>query len=421
MMRDLLTEVLKSVRRNKLRTSLTGLSVSWGIFMLILLLGAGNGLSNAFSFGSDRFASNTMMVGGGRTSKAFDGLKTGRRIDLEDRDVDFVGGETFPEIDAVSATVGQSVAVTRGARHFDGYLEGNHPERAEIEKLNLIHGRFINSLDISRHRKVAVMTDNQLELLLKDGEKAEDLLGTTVNIAGIPFKVVGITKDDGMGYDRTLYAPYSTVKRVFAKGKEIDDLTFTFHGLETEEEHELFEKSLKSIMNVRHRAAPDDESAIWIWNRATQNMQMEKGRRLLSTALWIIGLFTLLGGIVGVSNIMLIAVKERTHEFGIRKAIGASPWSITKLIMTESVIITAIFGYIGMVAGLITCEILDNTLGSKTVEVMGATTTMLVDPTVSVGVALSAMAVLVAAGTIAGLLPALKAVKVKPIEALRAE
>lgn len=421
-MSDLFTEIFRSFRRNKLRTALTGFSVSWGIFMLIMLLGAGNGLVNSFDTDSGRFASNTMMVGGGWTSKPYDGLRAGRRIQLEDKDVSFTASDAFSEhIDAVSATVGKEVVVSRGPKHFTGYVEGNYPERAEIEKLNLVAGRFVNRIDIEHRRKVAVIPDNVLEYLLVGNEKPEDLLGEEVRVAGISFKVVGITKGDGMRNDRMFYAPFTTVKTIYAKGKDIDDLTFTFHGLDTQEQNEEFEKTYKEAMNVSHRAAPDDERALWIWNRFTQNLQMDKGRRIISTALWIIGLFTLLGGIVGVSNIMLITVRERTHEFGIRKAIGASPWSIMKLIMAESVTITAVFGYIGMVLGLIMCEIMDRTVGSEPVEVMGETSTMLVNPGVGVDVALSAMVVLIVAGTVAGLTPAIKAVKVRPIEALRTE
>ncbi len=421
-MGDLFTEIFRSFRRNKMRTALTGFSVSWGIFMLIMLLGAGNGLVNAFNTDSGRFASNTMMVGGGWTSKPYDGLRAGRRIQLEDKDVSFTASDAFSEhIDAVSATVGKEVVVSRGSRHFSGYVEGNYPERAEIEKLNLIAGRFVNRIDIEQRRKVVVVPDNVLEYLLVGNEKPEDLLGEEMRVEGISFKVVGITKGDGMRNDRLFYAPFTTVKTIYAKGKDIDDLTFTFHGLDTQEQNEEFEKAYKEAMNVSHRAAPDDERALWIWNRFTQNLQMDKGRRIISTALWVIGLFTLLGGIVGVSNIMLITVRERTHEFGIRKAIGASPWSIMKLIMAESVTITAVFGYIGMVLGLIMCEVMDRTVGSEPIEVMGETSTMLVNPGVGIDVALSAMVVLVVAGTVAGLTPAIKAVKVRPIEALRTE
>lgn len=421
-MREIFEEIWSSLRRNKLRTCLTGFAVSWGIFMLIVLLGAGNGLMNSFLKDSGQFASNTMMVGGGWTSKPYDGLQSGRRIQLEDRDIDITGGKVFSDvIDDVTSTVGTGVQVTRNGKHFDGYIEGNFPARAQIEKIDILAGRFINKKDIDECRKVAVLPSNMVDILFGEKAKPEGIIGKDIRVANLNFKVVGVFKVDEMRNDNLFYAPYTTVKTVYAKGKYIDDLTFSFHGLDTEEENEEFEKRYRAVINSSHRAAPDDTRATWIWNRFTQNLQMNKATGILSTALWIIGLFTLLGGIVGVSNIMLIAVKERTHEFGIRKAIGASPGAINKLIITESIAITAIFGYLGMILGLLACEWLDATLGSSTVELMGQQVSMLKNPTVGVDVAIEATLVLIAAGTLAGFFPARKAAGVRPIEALRAE
>ena len=421
-MRDIFREILSSLRRNKLRTCLTGFAVSWGIFMLIVLLGAGNGLMNSFLTDSGNFASNTMMVGGGWTSKPYDGMKAGRRIRLEDRDIDLTGGKAFEDVvDDVTSTVGLGVMVSYRDKSFNGYIEGNFPARQKMEKIELLTGRFINEKDIRECRKVVVLPSNCVSSLLGEAHSAEDLTGCVVKVSNIAFTVVGVFKTDEMRNDNLFYAPYTTVKTIYARGKYIDDLTFTFHGLKTEKENEEFEKRYKAVVNATHRAAPDDNSAIWIWNRFTQNLQMNKATGILNIALWIIGLFTLLGGIVGVSNIMLITVKERTHEFGIRKAIGASPAAINKLIITESVTITAIFGYVGMILGLLCCEWLDATVGHSTVELMGQQISMLKNPTVGVDVAVEATLVLIVAGTLAGFFPARKASKIKPIEALRAE
>ena len=441
-MRDVFIEIWESIRRNKLRTCLTGFAVSWGIFMLIVLLGAGNGLMNAFMTGSEDIATNTMQVGGGWTSKPYDGLKEGRPISLDDRDVALTGGELFSaHVDRVVSTVGTNVTVNYGKKYFAGYIEGNYPARQEMEKIEVRYGRFINDKDIRENRKVVVLPENQAETLLGGGSRdsgarfatlsfgsssgvtvdVRSLIGKYVKIGSFSFRVVGITKSDRMSDSNLFYAPYTTVKIIYGKGKEIDDLTFTFHGLESEEANEAFEAQYRAAVNLRHRAAPDDRRAIWIWNRFAQNLQMNKGRRILSTALWIIGLLTLLGGIVGVSNIMLITVKERTHEFGIRKAIGASPWSIMKLILAESVSITAFFGYVGMLLGMVACQILDKTVGQSTMSVMDEQIAMLVNPTVGLDVAVGATVVLIVAGTFAGLFPARKAAQVRPIEALRAE
>jgi len=421
-MNNLFEETIESIRRNKLRTCLTGFAVTWGIFMLIVLLGAGNGLLNSYTQSTDTFATNTIMVGGGRTTKPYDGLMSGRRIALEEKDVALTKGPLFSQyVDDVVATSGLSVMVTKDDYHVRGYLEGNFPERTRIEKLVMLGGRFINKKDIDDRRKVLIIPTNIAERLVPDGTEPVALLGQEVKVFNLVFTVVGINKSDQMNDNNLLYAPFTTVKDMFNKGKFIDDITLSFHGLDTENENEKFEKKLQAEVNSIHRAAPDDKGAIWIQNRFTQNLQILKGGKILNFALWIIGLFTLLSGIVGVSNIMLITVKERTYEFGIRKAIGANPWNITKLIIGESIVITGLFGYLGMFLGMAACEILDKTLGNQSVDVMGVNIALLIDPTVGIDVAVKATVVLIVTGTLAGIFPARKAAKVRPIEALNAE
>jgi len=441
-MRDVLIEIWESVRRNKLRTALTGFAVSWGIFMLIVLLGAGNGLMNAFTMGGEGLSTNTMMVYGGRTSKPYDGLQSGRSILLEETDLDLTAGSLFEDhVDEVIASVSTSSTAVYGKKSVSGNLEGSYPIRQKIEKIELRHGRFINEKDIRDRRKVVVLPEGTAENLLGTGRQDSGasfgrrgfslagesgidvsvLIGKYVRFNGLSFRVVGITKSNSMSSDNSFFAPFSTVRSIYAKGQTIDDLSFTFHGLDTEEDNEAFEAQYRSVINRQHRAAPDDERAIYIHNQLTQNMQINKVHRVISTSLWILGIFTLLGGIVGVGNIMLITVKERTHEFGIRKAIGAGPWSIMKLILAESVSITAFFGYIGMLLGMICCQILDKTLGQSTVSIMDEEIAMLVNPTVGLDTAVGATLLLIIAGTLAGLFPAYRASRVRPIEALRAE
>lgn len=421
-MRDVFAEIWESVRRNKLRTTLTGFAVSWGIFMLIVLLGAGNGLMNSFMMGGSGFSTNSVSVGGGWTSKPYDGYRQGRRIKLDDGDIAATASEAFADhVEAVTATVGTSATVSLGKKSFSGYIDGQYPAIKEMSKIEIRAGRFLNDKDIAEKRKVVVLPENTAENLLENGQSAASLIGRNVKIGSLAFTVVGISKSDRMRNDNLLYAPFTTVKTVYGKGQEIGGITFSTKNLRTEADNEDFECRYKAVINQRHHAAPDDERAIWVWNRAHQDVQMQKGRGILSTALWIIGLFTLLGGIVGVSNIMLITVKERTHEFGIRKAIGASPWSITKLIIAESVSITAFFGYLGMFLGMLACTILDKTLGQATMAVGDEQIAMLVNPTVGLDTALEATLVLIIAGTIAGLFPARRAAQVRPIEALRSE
>ena len=420
-MRDLFIEIWESVRRNILRTCLTGFAVAWGIFMLIVLLGAGNGLMNALLTGSQRISVNSMMIGGGYTSKAYGGLQSGRPIELEAKDAELVM-RAFPNIvENITATISLSQEVVYQDNSISVQLQACYPEYMANEGLKLQYGRFINRKDLEERRKVVVITDQMAEIFTGSGSRVSSMLGRMVKCGGINFMVIGILKSDMSSYTRNVYAPFTSVSTIFNRGKYVDELTFTFHGLETEEENEIFEQKLRAIINTAHKAAPDDNRAIWIWNRFTQSLQMAKGTDIISTALWIIGLLTLLSGIVGVSNIMLITVKERTREFGVRKAIGASPWNITRLILAESITITAFFGYVGMFFGLVACEILDMTLGRSSLSVLGQEISVFVNPTVGVDAALGATIVLIISGAIAGLFPAMNAAKVRPIEALRAE
>lgn len=420
-MRDLFIEIWESVRRNILRTCLTGFAVAWGIFMLIVLLGAGNGLMNALLTGSQRISVNSMMIGGGYTSKAYGGLQSGRLIELEAKDAELVM-RAFPKIvENITATISLSQEVVYQDNSVSVQLQACYPEYMANEGLKLQYGRFINKKDLEERRKVVVITDQMAEIFTGSGSRVSSMLGRMVKCGGINFMVIGILKSDMSSYTRNVYAPFTSVSTIFNRGKYVDELTFTFHGLETEEENEIFEQKLRAIINTAHKASPDDNRAIWIWNRFTQSLQMAKGTDIISTALWIIGLLTLLSGIVGVSNIMLITVKERTREFGVRKAIGASPWNITRLILAESITITAFFGYVGMFFGLVACEILDMTLGRSSLSVLGQEISVFVNPTVGVDAALGATIVLIISGAIAGLFPAMNAAKVRPIEALRAE
>ena len=422
-MRDVFVEIWESVRRNKLRTCLTGFAVAWGIFMLIALLGAGNGIMNIFDSNSEGINVNTMEVYGSTTSKPYGGFKQGRRIELDEYDLKLTGSPVFAEhVDDISAVLTQSgFKMTYGKRYFDVTLSGVYPDFASLNGIEMLSGRFINSNDIEGKRKVLVITHLQARNFLGGREDYESLVGERVKIGNLSFKIVGVRHCAENENDSRIYTPYTTLRGIFSKSNKIDMLSFTFHGLETEEENEAFEKEYKRVLNNYHGAAPDDERAIWISNLFTMSMQMNKGRHVLEVFLWIIGIFTLLSGIVGVSNIMLITVKERTHEFGIRKAIGAGPWSVMKLIIAESVSITAFFGYIGMVLGMVACKVLDATVGSHPVEVLGESVTIMQNPSVGLGVALEATILLIVAGTLAGLIPASKAARVKPIEALRAE
>lgn len=417
---SLLSEVWSTSKRNKLRTSLTGFAVAWGIFMLIFLLGAGNGLINAQLQQSTRFLANSMRVFPGETSKAYKGLKEGRSITLNDKDI-LISNQTYGQyVDDVGGRLEQyNVNINYGDNYVASQsLVGVAPTHPKIDKTEMIAGRFINEIDMKEQRKNVVLSRSQTKELCKD---YRSLVGKNVKISNLNFQVVGIYKDDESRNNTEAFIAYSTIKTIYAKGDDAGSLEFTIKNLKTREDNKQFEKNYRASINNNHQAAPDDERTIWLWNRYMDNIQMNQGIAIMQTALWIVGLFTLLSGIVGVSNIMLITVKERTREFGVRKAIGAKPWSILKLIITESIIITSFFGYIGMVCGVAANEIMDATIGHTTIDTGLFKAAMFVNPTVGIGTCIGATITIVIAGTIAGLIPAIKAARIRPIEALRAE
>ena len=409
-----MNEIWQTARRNKLRTALTGFAVAWGIFMLIVLLGAGNGLINANLKQTDRFLSSSMVVFGSETSMPYQGMKEGRWIHLRERDIDITDEEFKTVIDEVGAQYFTSGLISNGQQYLRSQIAGVYPNHIKIDKVEMMEGRFINNIDIQQKRKVLVISNKQAKEL-------KTHIGQFVKVGNFAFQIVGIYKEQENGR-ANMFSSYSAIKSIYgAKTDDAGRIEFTFHGLKSMAENDAFEKDYRQRLNLAHQVHPEDESAIYLWNRYTQNMQMQDGISIIRTALWIVGLFTLLSGIVGVSNIMLITVKERTHEFGIRKAIGAKPWSILKLIIVESVIITTIFGYIGMILGIAANEYMDATIGHTKVDAGLFKATMFLDPTVGLDVCFEATMVMIIAGTIAGLIPALKASRIRPIEALRAD
>lgn len=416
-MRDLLQEILGTVMRNKLRTVLTGLSVAWGIFILIVLLGAGNGLIHAFELNSGNVVMNSVKVYPGTTTKPWQGMQEGRNVDLEQEDCRLTAVRFPDNIMEVGATVSQNaVDITYGKDHVSITLEGVMPSLVQIEGIKLVEGRFINQLDMQGNRKVMVLHKKTVEMLFP----RESALGKMIKVNGLAFKVVGIYDDQNF-FSPSVYVPYNTLSLLYAKGNLVDNLMFTTRGLTDEKTNEHFEDDFRTMLAHRHQFDASDNGAVWIWNRFTQYLQQQQATSILHIAIWVIGIFTLISGIVGVSNIMLITVRERTHEFGIRKALGASPFSILRLIIAESVLITTFFGYVGMVAGILATEYMDRLFGQQTVDVGVFSATVFHNPTVDISVAIQATLTLIIAGTLAGFFPARKAVMIRPIEALRAD
>lgn len=415
---ELLKEIWTTASRNKLRTSLTGFAVAWGIFMLIFLLGAGNGLLNAQMEQMNRRVANSMQVFGGSTSKAYNGLKEGRGITLRDKDITTSETSFTENIERVGGEILENSAqtISYGQNYITPSVKGVAPEYMQIEKYDLIAGRFINQIDMRERRKTIVISRKMAKELAPN---YMSLTGKHIRLNDFAFKVVGIYKEDESRQSDEAFVPFSTFKTIYGRGDRVGSIVFTFHGITNLADNEAFEKKYRQKINRNHDAAPDDESAIYLWNRYSQRMQMETGMTFIRTALWVIGLLTLLSGIVGISNIMLITVKERTHEFGIRKALGAKPWSILRLIITESVIITAFFGYLGMMIGIGANEWMDATIGQNTIDTGMFKISMFLNPTVGLDVCFEATLVMIVAGTIAGIIPAYKAARIRPIEALR--
>ena len=420
-MRDIFIEILTTIKHNRLRTALTGFSVAWGIFILIVLLGAGNGLINATMGNSSRYLSTSMVVSSGATSKAYDGLGENRDVQLNDKDFN-ITSKGFPNnVKSVGAELSQQgETLVNGSDYTTGInLSGVYPNDVEINKRTMICGRFINELDLKERRKSIVISSDMAKELLPQSPLS--LNGQMIRTTTLAFRVVGIYESQKNSMGNDAFIPFTTFRAIYNKGDKTGNIVFSFSNLNSEAENEAFESDYRARINRQHRAAPDDENAIWIWNRFTQALSMDTATGLLRTASWVIGILTLISGIVGVSNIMLITVRERTHEFGIRKAIGAKPWSILRLIIIESIVITTFFGYIGMVLGIAANLYMDATIGQETIDNGLFAIQMFTNPTVGIDVCVKATLLMIVAGTLAGMVPARKAAKIRPIEALRAE
>lgn len=418
-MLDLWQEIYGTIKRNKLRTFLTGFAVAWGIFMLIVLLGAGNGIIHAFEQNVSERALNSIRLGGGWTTKSYEGLKEGRYIQMENKDL-AATEKYFPDnIITAGATLRQgSVNISFGQEYINIALMGVHPNYVQSEAIKTATGRFINPNDVRERRKVIILHKKSAEVLF--GKSHTEPIGQFVNAGGVAYRVVGLYDDQG-DQSSMAFIPFSTLQTIYNKGNKLNNIIFSTRNLTSEEANAAFEKEYRKVIAANHRFDPEDEGAIWIWNRFTQYLQTQKVAGILRTAIWVIGIFTLLSGIVGVSNIMLITVKERTREFGIRKALGAKPLSILWLIIVESITITTFFGYIGMVAGIGATEWMNAAFGTQTADAGMFQARMFSDPTVDIGIAIQATLTLIVAGTLAGFFPARKAVNISPIEALRAD
>jgi putative ABC transport system permease protein len=421
---DNFREIWSTMMKNKLRTFLTGFSVAWGIFMLVVLLGAGNGLRNGIMFNFSDMADNRIEMWPRWTSKPWKGMKPNRRLVFKDEDYHNLKRQ-HPEVVLASATIHHSDTLTYNREYFTGETNGVYPDYAQINFIQFHSGkgRFINDVDVRAKRKVIVLSPRMAEVLFRD----KDPLGEFVRCGRLMFQVVGIYHDKNMSNNSPAFIPFSTAQQLYNKGRGFYNLSFTVQGVTTKEENEAFEQRLRESLSRRHKFDPEDKSAIGMWNTGNEMRTFNNMTSGIIIFIWIVGVSTLMAGIVGVSNIMLVTVRERTREIGIRKAIGAKPSSILKLIIFESILITAVFGYFGMISGIGIMEGVNyimTLMGANDAPASGnpgEDITLFRNPTVSLTIAVSSTVLLIIAGIFAGYFPARKATKISAIDAMRAE
>jgi putative ABC transport system permease protein len=414
---DVWQEIFATIKKNKLRTFLTGFSVAWGIFMLMILLGSGNGLQNGVK---EQFADNSvniMWLFTGETSIPFKGLKEGRPIKFKNDDYTFLK-EKGGDLEEVSSRffLPGNIMFTYKNEYGSFDVSSCHPSLLDMEKVKIVGGRFINDLDMTDFRKVIVIGENIRKALFKD----EDPIGKYVRLNNVPFKVIGVSFDKKRQNERTAYIPVSTAQRIFNGGDRVHTFAVTTKMVKTVEESEAITERVRQDMAKRHNFDPKDKRALGTFNMLTEYIRTMKIFQAIKIFVWIIGIGTLIAGIVGVSNIMLILVKERTREIGIRKALGASPASVIGLVLLESILITTVAGYMGLVIGVSIMEGI-NLLIEKMLDSGGGDGLFFRNPTVDFATAVTSTLILVISGALAGYLPARKAANVKPIEALRDE
>jgi putative ABC transport system permease protein len=414
-------EILGTIKKNKLRTLLTGFSVAWGIFMLMVLLGAGNGLSNGVGSNFEGNARNAMWIWSRETSKPYQGYQSGRRIQLTMDDFNAV--KKMKNIDKISARYWIGDRVYSYNNEYGTYnTQSCHPDYIDIEKYIISKGRFINDIDMEHDRKVMVIGEEIRRALFKD----KDPIGEFIKVGSVPFKVIGVYNElDPREGTRQGLIPISTAQRLFNAGDKIHNLALTTLDV-TKTESERIEKNIREDIAKRHKFDPNDERALGTYNSLKDYIQTMNIFSAIKMFVWLIGIGTLIAGIVGVSNIMLIVVKERTKEIGIRKALGATPGSIIGLVLLESILITALAGYIGMFFGIGIMELANFFMEAQHQAQVGAggdrgEFRMFMNPTVDLRIAVSAMILLVTAGALAGYIPAKRAASIRPIEALHDE
>jgi len=413
-------QIYSVLKKNKLRTFLTAFGVFWGIFMLVIMLGSGNGLINGITQGIGDFATNSFLMWGQETTVSYKGYPKGRRIQFKNKDIELlrqnVKGIEYiaPKLQIGTYESNGTDNTVRGLKSGSYTINGDYPAFDEIDPSVMIKGRFINKRDIRQKRKVAVIGTRVYEELF---EKNEEAIGTYIRIQGVYFQVIGIFKplnpniSFGGDKERSITLPFTTFQQAYNYGDMIGFMAITAkEGYSASE----VEEATLDLVKKSHTISPEDQQAIGHVNIEKEYKKMVGLFTGVGILIWIVGTGTLLAGIIGVSNIMLVVVKERTGEIGIQRAIGATPWNIIHQIISEAVVLTVFAGYVGLVTGVGILELINYALVQS-----GANTEMFRDPQINFTISLAALGILTFFGVLAGLLPAKRAVKIKPIEAIR--
>lgn len=405
-------EILLSLSKHKLRTGLTAFGVFWGIFMLVLLLGAGNGLKNGAEYEFKDDATNSLWIYPRRTSLAYKGLSRNRAIKFDESDYTMLKNE----VNGTEYITGRfylpngSDQMTYKNKQYNFNVRAVHPDHQQLENTTVYEGRFISTLDITNYRKVAVIGKKIVEEVFPNASP----IGKYIQVGGISFQIIGLFEDTGADDEmRIIYLPISTAQRSFSTRKPINEIMLTT-GDANYKEVMLIEENIRRKLAQKHNFAPDDVQAIRIRNRVKSFQSIRGLFSMISLFIWVVGVGSIIAGVIGVSNIMLIVVKDRTKEIGVRKALGASPWSIISMILQEAVLITSVAGYLGMAVGIGLMALIRHIMDTYQIDAG-----FFRDPQVEIGMVLTATVVVVLAGAVAGLIPALRAAKISPVEAMR--
>lgn len=421
---DNFREIFSTMKKNKMRTFLTGFSIAWGILILIILLGAGNGLKNGILYNFRNMANNNISIYPSYTSKPYKGLASNRKIELEDHLIPILK-KLNPEITNITATVSTQLNLSYQTQSENLEIVGSYPSQLSIvgSEIKANMGRFINYRDIELLKKVIVISHRTKNSLFKD----QNPIGKYINLNGLPYKVIGVYEASGAFSSLPAYIPFSTAQTLYFAGHGLHSMNIVANNLVTQKQNEEFNKKLRKQLAALLSFDPEDTRAIYLDNSAEYFMMLNKIMKGINLLLWAIGLGSLMAGIVGISNIMLVTVRERTREIGIRKAIGAKPTSILLMITLEAIIITTIFGYLGMIIGIgiteIANTITENIMANQSMANDGTdglkAVSIFMNPTVDLGTAFMATIVLILAGVFAGYFPARKATRISAIDAIR--